>query len=105
MTKIEVSGSIPLLAQCCIHDGANFLTHCLVLVHPDMTLKSEYDQVMPQSQTADQPMAPQGRDTEHRQPYYNRPLSHCYLRSNRSSIEKIDKVIFANVGTDCLLVT
>ena len=27
---------------------------------------SEYDQEIPQSQVTDQPMAPQGRDTEHR---------------------------------------
>ena len=26
---------------------------------------------MPQSQTADQPTAPQGRDTEHRHPHHN----------------------------------
>ena len=32
--------------------------------------ESEYEQEMPQSQTADQLMAPQGRDTEHRLPQH-----------------------------------
>ena len=31
------------------------------------TIKSEYDQEMPQSHSADQPMTPGGRGTEHKQ--------------------------------------
>ena len=35
------------------------------------TKMNQYDQEMPQSQTADQPTAPLERDTEHRQPHHN----------------------------------
>ena len=37
--------------------------------------KSEYDQEMPQSQTADQPTVPGGRHTEHRQEHKSHRFS------------------------------
>ena len=36
-----------------------------ILLHLFCPLNSEYDQDIPQSHTADQPTAPQGRATEH----------------------------------------
>ena len=38
-----------------------------------------YDQEIPQPKIADQPMAPRGRDTEHRQQHHNQDKATSYL--------------------------
>ena len=47
----------------------------------DLIVKnSEYDQEIPQSQTADKPMAPRGRATQHSQDTRNSTDRHARLR-------------------------
>ena len=48
-----------------LETGASLLVSALLKVR-------EYDQEMPQSHTADQPVALSGRSTEHQQPQYIR---------------------------------